>query len=514
MEGYKVLEFLRKHIVLIVGLPLLLFVVVFLSGRGSLYIDVKSGTSGQELTYNILNQSNGKSNEVKTTKSSISKSVKKSNYEILVTQGEKSAWTTVKSGGFFKKTRLSVELKPEKNRQFVGYNPSYCMNYIGQVLTSYTCDDSFSNIKIHVPATANQATYTMNVSTNVQGNVRGIINTQLGPVALVRFFLADSDASAYAAYVLGAGLLPAQTATLSGLNPDKVYDIQPYKNGFLAYSDDFSDVKYYASLTTSPESVSIEKPGNTNIKPYLLRTMGDSVVLASSDKAEFEARSDPKAIGKVNSVIAVHKDGKTKQFSFNRQFVSAEACGNNKLCLLNTANNDKMQLFVYDIGDDTPKQLFVLNNITSIQNTDVGLLALSDTRILNLDVDNKTGFVEYSFGDRKFCGLQKDVGGYLLCQTNTKGVNAVLRIDQTSNNSDSIDKKVAGLEKMSEVKNVSVYGQFLFISPDLGELVYDNSLGFFNYDPSVKQSVNDKISHQIDVLGVDRNTYHIINTSQ
>ena len=153
-------------------------------------------------------------------------------------------------------------------------------------------------------------------------------------------------------------------------------------------------------------------------------------------------------------------------------------------------------------------------NITSIQNTDVGLLALSDTRILNLDVDNKTGFVEYSFGDRKFCGLQKDVGGYLLCQTNTKGVNAVLRIDQTSNNSDSIDKKVAGLEKMSEVKNVSVYGQFLFISPDLGELVYDNSLGFFNYDPSVKQSVNDKISHQIDVLGVDRNTYHIINTSQ
>jgi hypothetical protein len=88
-----------------------------------------------------------------------------------------------------------------------------------------------------------------------------------------------------------------------------------------------------------------------------------------------------------------------------------------------------------------------------------------------------------------------------------------LYVDRTQNNTDSIDKKIAGLNDLENVKSVSLYRNQLYISPGLGNPVYNRVTNSFGYDEALRKATNAKINSTIDELGIDRTKYVITNTA-
>ena len=74
--------------------------------------------------------------------------------------------------------------------------------------------------------------------------------------------------------------------------------------------------------------------------------------------------------------------------------------------------------------------------------------------VVSLDVDKRTGLIDYSYGDYEFNGLRKDGFGYLLSLTNNKGRKVALYINQSASDTNKIDKKIAELQKIPEVNYI------------------------------------------------------------
>ena len=251
-----------------------------------------------------------------------------------------------------------------------------------------------------------------------------------------------------------------------------------------------------------PDKIRLQSPSKNSLVRYLLSVRGESILIVSSDKAGFREQSGSRPIGKVNTEVDVYNKGQVKRFGFNKLFSSATLCGTNKLCVL--VGKD---LSIYDVSSDKAKYLFSVSGVNYINNMATGLLVARDEEILNLNVDTKKGFISYGFGEYNYCGLQNSGANYLLCITNADGKNAALYINPAASNADSIDKKIAALQQMGEVKDISAYGRYIFISPEFGELVYSNSLGEFSYNPQTVKVVSKKINQQIDSLGINRKKY-------
>ena len=502
---------LRKYIIWIVLLIVGFLVTLFVSNHGFIEVNV-TGTNSQ-LSYKILDQSNQKTTEIKTTSSKLKKFVGKGNYEVLVTNNDTSSLLVVKTKGFLGKTTVSTKLTQEKDRQFVGNNPGECMYYTGGILYSYSCHDSFSNISMHVPATVTQPTYTSKNSANNHSPIEGITNTRNGLITLLHT-INDGDNSTstqtHTVYTLSDGANLSGGTPLPDLNADKSYSVKPYKEGFIAYNSSSGEAKYYSAFTAKPQTISIAGPKDSSLKPYLMGTNGESVFVVYSDKAGFQVNDNPSAIGKVKSEISVYNNGQTKHFTLNRQYGSIELCGTNKLCLLDNVQTRTSQLIIDDIGGSTAKHLYSVGGVNNIISLSTGLLAVRDNGIYNLNVDAYSGFIDYSFGDYKYCGIQTDLNSYLLCLTNSKSRNIALRIDETSLKNSSIDKKVAGLQKTPNVTDVSAYGRYILILPDFGPLFYNSSTKIYDYAPATKAAITKQINAAVDQEGIDRNSYSIV----
>lgn len=134
--------------------------------------------------------------------------------------------------------------------------------------------------------------------------------------------------------------------------------------------------------------------------------------------------------------------------------------------------------------------------------------------MLELNIDNRDGYIGYSPGSYNYCGMHTDSAGYTLCLINTKQSRVALHIDNQNTDNNSIDQKVAQLLKLPEVDTISAYGQYIYIVPNAGQLTYDSASRSFGYDPEKLAAASDKINQEINKLGIDRSNYIIRNTSQ
>lgn len=503
---------LGKTLALIGLVVVTLIALLWFVNHASVEINV-SNPSGSSINYSFIDQDSGTTKtSLKSNAPKIKKTIASGRYQVVVQQGSNSFVSFIKTKRFLGKTVVTASLQAEKSRQFVGNNPQACMNLVKSLLVSYTCRDTYNNVKIHVPAISGQPTYaTANTDKNASGTIEGIINATEGNLALI-YTPANPDAKTAASHSIyrlngSATLTSTKARALTELNTDKTYSIKPYKSGFVVYDDAFEQIMYYASTGTAAISVDIPKPETKGFSATTLNTSGDSITVTYSNNIGGDTDASPKGGPKI--VVAVYKDGHAGQFTFDGQYAGVRACGNQKLCLL----KDKT-LEIQDISHKKLSKLFSIPNVSGLESLGSDLLAINDSGVLHLNIDSAAGFMEYSFGSYKYCGLQVDDNGYLLCLTNSKGKNVALHLDQGAASNDSIDKKVAELEKLPEVKNVSAYRQYVFISPNLGDLVYNNSLQAFDYNPVIKKSVGNTINQTIDKIGIDRNAYTIINTSE
>ena len=492
---------IKKKVVLLVVAILLGIIGYWLSTISFIEISVSGLQDNETMSVQILNQGSLKTSELNVPSGSVKKRVAKGDYEVLVKQSNKSFFAVVKARGLFQKAMVAGQLQPEKSRRFIADGPENCMNFIGSIFVSYACSDIFSNIKIHLPATNNSPTYVLK-TTNAQlaAYTEGIIKTKEGYLALI---LWPSDGEAPAAhfiYRVGQNLKTTDETLLKELDANTSYAIKPYKEGFIVYDTSFDKILYYPSIGSSPTAVATQKPKAGGLQPVALDIQQDTVLTLHASSVDTK---------KARSEAVVTTNNQSRHFTFKKGYSAGKLCGSQKMCLIGSKTLD-----IYDIGGSKPVLLFAISGVSTVESSINGLLVVRKDGVLRLDIEKRAGFMEYSFGGYSFNSMQVEGGGYVASLTGYKSRKVALLIDQQAQNSDSIDKKVLALQKMSDVNVVSANGTYIFISPNLGELVYNDGLGGFDYDPVTKKTVNDRINAEIDRLQISRSVYKIINTSE
>ncbi len=499
----------------IVAVLLIIFVVVvsYVSGTGILTVSL-SGSTTKELATNLTNQDSGKSSEIKTS-SSFSKYLPKSSYEIFSKDTSGSFFAVAKTKGFLQKTAVDGKLVQEKSRAFIGNNPRTCSYYVGGTLYSYYCNDSFTNVVMHVPATASLATYiSKNTKIGVDGSVEGTANLGGKTYLLLRSPATEGTSKpTHTAYSAGSNFSLINPIPLKDLDNSAVYEIATFQDGFLVYNAPKNDYWYYGQGFSNPRHLQVPGLKDPSLKRPLVGFNKTTLVITRSNKSDFENHDNPNnKIGKVKTQVDIYENGAFKTVVFDQKldnfFTGLEPCGQDLICMI---SNKK--LYVYDISGDNAKLSYGVNGVDYIYTAANQTLLIRDKDILNFNAATANGYVEYSFGSYGYCGLQRDTdNGYILCVSGISGVPSALYIDRTKDNTDNIDKKVGKLGESKEVKSVSAYGKFIYIVPNLGDLVYNRSIKGYDYDPAVKKSVASKINQTVDELGMDRSSYTVINT--
>lgn len=465
-----------------------------------------------EVEYEVLNTASKKT-ITKKSSDTFKQLLPKGNYEILVKAGQTSSFAVTKTRGFFGTTVVRMDLKTEHKRTFVGNNPQGCQFYLGNTLYSYTCDDSSDKLTTHVPAKSRQPTYVLQTSAGIVGTIVGSVQNDTRAFLLVKGVLTESSNSAlYSLYIVQPGLKTASVRPLSRLDDDKNYSISTYQDGFLVYDDSFRSNFYYSFDFSQSRQVSIAKPSTSDQKPFLLTSNSYGLMAMYSDRADDTDLTNPDNFGKINTAIGVVAKSQTLNFNieadYTNQISSAMLCGNLKLCILAGS-----KLTVYDIAGGQPKALYDVSNINYMTVDGTSLLMVRDKEVIDFKTDPASGFVSYSLGDYTYCGFQPITStSYIACLTGSEGQNVALLINRSVKDSDSIDKKIQSLEEMSEISNVSINGNHIFITPNLSEQDYDSNSNSFSFNASAKANINKKINQRLDRLGIDRSKYVIINT--
>lgn len=501
-----------RKLLALCGFIVLVVVAYWLSGFCFITVQTSGQQSG-EIRYSLLDQKNRGTTEAKTSETTYKKLVRKGSYEVIAQQGNSSYFAVVTTGGFFGTSRVEAALQPEKARQFVGSNPEFCMHMLKQqVLISYLCSGgSTSDALVHVPATATSPTYNQAPQSIVNGQIEGLAHTKDGDVAVVKNTGAlDISTPPQAAYLLDANAELKNAITLSGLSESVTYTLAPYGEGFLAIDPSYSQALYYASVSSKPEVITPARPDDSTLVGYSLSTQGNKLAIAYS-KASTDSSlklDDPASAAKTKSTVVVQTGNQTQKFNLPKRFASINLCGSSMLCGV----LDKT-LEIYDISGNKPQFLYKVEGVSSTVEVDDHILVNRDKDILDLDLVKRGGSIAYSYGEYQACGVQASAPGALLCVINSKQQKSALYLDPKQTG-DAIDQQVGQLIKKTPVKNVSAYGQFIYVSPDLGPATYQGTGIGYGYSPSSVQTATAQILEAAKQSGIDTTKYQVINTLQ
>ncbi len=507
MQAITIIKKILTKWKLIAGVVIIILIISALYNYGFVAISVNGGDSQGEFTYQILNQTSNKAEEVQKGPTSITKFVSRDGYQILVKQNNLSGMAVVNSPGFFGKTTVQVELKPQLGSEFVGNNPGPCMYYMYDTLYSYGCLES--NFTKHVPSTTWQPTYNTPVKLKI-GDGKSIANTNAGYLALAQhpqYNVHEGSSMAdkpdyHTAYLLGPDLSIRAEASLKDLNTGDSYSIQAYSEGFVAYNKAYTDIKYYSSITSAPETINIDRPSNDKQKPQAISVQGKNILLEYSSKANVAPASDVNGSGEADVVIYLYSNGNTKKFSFNRHFNTIALCGTDKMCLLDTY---KSELLVYTTSPNA-KLLYKINNVSSMVQQGSKLYLQIKASMVDFNFDTQRGFDVFANNDFQISNMtqQKDV---TLIAVGNEGKISALALTGANNNSTAPDTLLK-LRAIPEIKSVSIYKDRIFIIPELGEVKYIDATNGFGYDKAAQDATIGTINKKIDALNI-RDKYKI-----
>lgn len=499
---------MRKKIILISILALLLIVFHWFFTHSFIEVSVNDNGTGR-FNFTLTDVSSQKQTHGSSTKT-LKKLVRKSQYEVLVQNGETSYFSVANTGRFLSTTSIQANLAPEKSRKFVGNNPGTCMYYVGHILASVECGDFRSQLKLHVPASAQQPTYTRSGPGIVDGIIEGSVVTSQGTVLLMR----STASTNHSAYILGPDLGLNNKVLMTDLDNNKTYYMQNYKDGFVVYDDGFGKVLYYSSISSSPILIKLTRPDDEKLMPIAISVQGSTIIMTYSndlssdvhESGQDKTPENPKPPKKITSVLSIHRDNYTKQFSFKKSISDGRLCGTNKLCILSSN-----QLEIYDITKSKPQILYSVGGVEQIDFVNNELIVVKNGNVIGLDVDKKSGSIQYGFGEYSFCGYTPSNQGYTICISKSDQNKAALFVDTTMPNNGSIDKKILPLMNLADITALSVYDKYIFVSPNLGEVVFKKDLGSFGYDTATTETVNKNIDQVFEASGIDKNFYQLMN---
>lgn len=501
------IPWINKKTISLTVILLILLLVGWLLSRYS-YIEVSVvNASGKEISYEITRQGSKASNNV-STKKTYKKLVSRGSYEILTKSNSQSYFAVVNAKGFLTKESVTATLKPEKQRDFIGNTPNPCMHLANSVLLSYSCGGDVSTVYMHVPADQSTPTYTKPIESEVVGRTEGIFTFNNNTYIAVKSPEETDDQAPHAVYLYSNEGLTGNPYILKGLDDTSTYTINSYSSGFLAVSENKNKAVYFSDLNGEPKNIDISYPdkNNTDI-PYDLDAKNNTIIVGfSKNKAAANKSEDSIKSPKIDSSIIVIKNGNKKVYKFDKLYEDIQICGDQKICLY--SDNE---LLIYNVSSGKQKLVSKVMNVNGFVVSGSDLIIARDNEVINMNIEKQNGFIDYSYGKYQNCGIQNSEAGYILCVTNSRDDNSALFISKGTPN--SIDKYVSELLKIPEIKSISAYGNYVFISPDLGTYEYNDSTNSFGYNEITKKRVNSLIDEKIKSLNADPK-YQFINPLQ
>lgn len=497
---------LMKRIVLGFALFVAVFAVSWLATHSYVVVTLKPDNK-DKVTIELLDQKSGKTTKKTVEPGTTTKILtSRGGKEVFAKQGERSQLVITSAKGFLTSTAVTIEPLPEKARQFVGNNPLPCSQLSTDTLYSYGCGSSIGQLQIHRPASSSEPTSITDFKGDQPGSIIGSLSEGSSLVAVAQLANeGDGGTYSYVRYVINnQGALISNTVLNTFGNGQ--YLTVPYKDGLLAYSDNFDGGIALDSTASSQNSVKFDKPKDTKLSPYIISTTGEQITVGYTGEIK-DMGSESGSVPKVKTEVVIQGKGKTRHITLKEQYGFVKVCGENALCVI----GDR-RLKVLDISKDKPKLLYELTGVKDVIDTANSLLITRNNELLSVNIAKRTAVAEYIYGDYRPCGVNRDGNGYEVCVINAANDKLALYIDPTKPNTDSIDKKIQKLHDPTVVKSVSINGRFIYISPELGERTYQQSIGGFGYDPTKRTSAAAKILQLVRSAGIDPTIYTIINT--
>jgi len=513
--------FWSKHRVKVFIAIILLFLgllINYLYNHSFISVTVQN-PSGSEITFSILNQKTNKTTVIKTKNSSIKKYVSRSQYEVRVGDNSRNAWQEIDSSSFLRTKNVSATLEKERDRTFIASNPDGCMTK-ASILLSQSCNGPLTGLKRHIPGTNDAPPVVSEGVEGLDNNTEYVNNTKQGIIAIYstsptgefdEAVKSEPEPTYFIAKLQDDGQKAIQVRQVSIDAAGQRHTLLPYKNGFIIYDNDFYNMYYFESFDSEPKKIELPKTeSDLRIKQV---STGDSYVTISYSNFDENKNNSTDSLQKgiKSEVYLLNENGVVKSFSFNTYWNRAVACGTEKLCLLSVADK-RNQVNVYDIVSKKAKYLYAVNNAKDIFTNDSLLKVINDDSILSLDIDKRSGSIDYTFKESAFCGYATNPKSkeYVVCITDVAGRNNAILIDSSKPVNTPIDIAVNSLIEEDFIDAVIPDRNRLYIVPRYGNLEFVEGEGFTNTPEQIK-TVDTKIQNAISKSNLKEQGYLFIN---
>jgi hypothetical protein len=508
----------KKFIIVLIVVMFLLVILNVVRNRSFIEITIE-GTSNNKVTYELLDQRSNKKISL-TGSNNIKKLVSRSRYEVIVSSDSKNAWQLVETSGFFRTTKVTITPKNEIARTFIANDPSGCM-VPATVLLSYECSGPLSGVKRHLRGDITTPPQVSEGIENSGNNPESITQTKEGLIALIgesetgefdeaeisspepKYFMSLLDTD-------GSRVIEKKEISLS-IN-DIRHTIKPYKDGFVIFSDDFSEVKYFTNFNDTGEAINIGDI-EEGFSVQQIEVNPENIVITVSNYSENENNTTNRLQKGLKSYTYIY-EGKNllKKLEFNTYWNKALVCAKDRLCLL-SIENEKNQIDVYDIGQKKPKKLYSINNARDMFLVKDQLKVVTPSNILSINIPSRKGAVDYSFNENKYCGEVTIYNSteYIVCISNIGARSYAIQLNPKKDTAFYVDRTINNLEKESYINSVSVDLNNLYVIPEYGNPTFSESLGEFAIDESIINDVNRKIIQNPEIINLKANGYTIIN---
>jgi hypothetical protein len=455
----------------------------------------------------VTNLSDGTERTVRTNSGSVRLFSSVASYRIDVHKenGDENYTTIKRAYGFFKTTTVNANLQPETARLFVGDDPETCMVYALE-LFSYDCNQEYSTLKRHVPATVDSPAYAVN-GANDSAMVQGSVQLGSKTYVLIRYEPGEAEGYTYVLHPLRSDLTLQDGITLKGLDNQITYNLQEYGQGFMLTSEDLKDVRYFGSPENNPRRITLQTSDTINL-PISLSGFRDQIMSlyndASAEGDDHSAESETIGVLRGKSFLSVHSSDAVESYTVKGRYTDGLLCGENIACLLSNG-----QLDVYTLRSGDARLLYSMKNISAVKTLNEKLVLYTKSSISLFDMQSLEGRTIYSFGSYRLCGTQSQRAILLVCIANKQNKQHTLLIDPSKPNTDSIDKKMQVLKALPQIRDVSISNTIIYISQNIGSSTYNPEIRGYEYSPETIQKTNRIIEKSLTNIGIDRSKYQV-----
>lgn len=499
-ERAKVIRLLLALTFLLTGY----FISRYAYGTGQLSIE---GLSGNETVVSI--QGENLNNSFTTSSTTYSSRLPSGKYTVTIKDGLTSQLKTVSIGRFFSKETIAVVLSEESKREFIAENPRSCLTEVRGLIASYTCNGPASGLAVHLPAAINTAPSIATLKKSIDSTNQ--VNSQLGIEAIeeiieepgsieaavkvndktfLLLYLSNERGVYHTVYELSLvnnAPVIAFVKSLDGLGND-LYQANYYDGQLVLSNQDGSKVATGTSFDDLTLVRDVTK-NDANFSSYRNGTLFQVFIETEKGAQDFD-------LSKGSSILTLEMDGESKNLTIDKEVLKAGFCSD-LLCVLNDDNS----LHVYD---ESLKQLAIIPGVEDYKTSNNLVYLLKNDSVVSYDPVLQEGYTIYSsdtFALSDFTIYNDEL--YITVDSGKK--QHLLKASQQA--PDYIDRAISVLIKNGFINTLSLYKNFIFIVPELGERVQTED-GTYEYDETVKNAARDSINaslSEITGLSIDYN---------